>query len=87
MNERKADKCKRTAVDIGSAIQEKLKESKLSVVWFAEQIGCSRTNVYKMFGKQSINTDDLMRISEVLCFDFCKLYSNKLNVKKSRNNT
>lgn len=36
---------------IGLLIKAKLRERKQSVVWLAGQLGCSRTNVYKIFGK------------------------------------
>ena len=63
---------------IGLLIKAKLRERKQSVVWLAGQLGCSRTNVYKIFGKKSIDTDELMKISRILNFDFFKLYSDKL---------
>ena len=69
-------------VEIGSVIKDRLQASKHSVVWFAEQLECSRTNVYKIFGKKSIGTEELFRISEVLGYDFFKIYSNKLDYKK-----
>ena len=63
---------------IGLLIKAKLRERKQSVVWLAGQLGCSRTNVYKIFGKKSIDTDELMKISRILNFDFFKLYSRPL---------
>lgn len=72
---------KKTNIDkttIGLIIKSKLKEKKQSVVWFAGQLGCSRTNIYKIFRKKSIDTDELMKISRILNFDFFKIYSDKL---------
>lgn len=69
-------------VEIGSMIKDKLKEQRLTVVWFASQLECSRTNVYKIFGKHSIDTAELLRISEILKFDFFKYYSDKLDFNK-----
>lgn len=63
---------------IGLMIKAKLKEKKQSVVWFAGQLGCSRTNIYKIFGKKSIDTEELMKISIILNFDFFRVYSDKL---------
>lgn len=63
---------------IGLLIKAKLRERKQSVVWLAGQLRCSRTNVYKIFWKKSIDTDELMKISRILNFDFFKLYSDKL---------
>ena len=48
------------------------------MVWFAGELSCSRTNVYKIFSKQSIDTYDLLRISKILDFDFFEVYSDEL---------
>ncbi len=81
MNGRKKTKQLDTNLKIGKIIRSKLKESKHTVVWFAGQLECSRTNVYKIFAKHSINTDELLKISDILDFDFFKIYSDKLNDK------
>lgn len=62
-------------IDIGVIIREKLKERGKPVVWLARQLSCSRTNIYKIFDKRSIDTNELMRISKILEYDFSKLYS------------
>lgn len=67
------------AVVIGAMIRSKLKERRHTVVWFAAQLGCSRTNVYKIFAKPSIDTEELFKISRILDFDFFKAYTEKLN--------
>ncbi len=68
---------------IGVLIKQILKKRKKTVVWFAEELSCSRTNVYKIFAKQSIDTYDLLRISKILDYDFFEIYSEE--VKKIRN--
>ena len=62
-------------IHIGSQIKEKLKESGKTVVWFSKQMSCSRTNVYKIFEKASIDTDDLYRISCILHYNFFVEYA------------
>lgn len=57
-------------IHIGKQIKEKLKESGKTVVWFSNALSCSRTNVYKLFGKASISTEDLYRISCILHYNF-----------------
>ena len=47
-------------------------------------MGCSRTSVYKIFEKSSIDTDLLLRICDVLKVDFFKVYSQEL--EKIKNN-
>ena len=60
---------------IGNLIREKLDEEQKSVVWLARALSYSRTNVYKIFSKASIDTHVLMRISQILHYDFFQLYS------------
>ncbi len=67
-------------MNIGSVIKSVVKERRCSVIWLAEQMGCSRTNIYKIFHRDSINTDDLMKISRILKFDFFRLYSKELGL-------
>lgn len=55
---------------IGEAIKKELERQGKTVVWFAKQIPCHRTNVYHIFEKASIDTHLLMRISEILKHDF-----------------
>ena len=55
---------------IGSLIRQKVDEKGITVVRFAEQLACTRANVYKIFSKKSIDTDTLMRVSVILDFDF-----------------
>lgn len=59
-------------IHIGSLIEEKLKESKMTVAKFAKAIHCSRTNVYDIFERESIDMKQLVLISEVLNYDFIR---------------
>lgn len=60
---------------IGNKIQEVIRERGMSVPAFASAIHCTRGNVYKILGKSSIDTELLLKISEVLEYDFFKEYS------------
>ncbi|MBQ2196825.1 MAG: helix-turn-helix transcriptional regulator [Prevotella sp.] len=71
-------------IDIGPIIKQKLKERKKTIVWLAENLSCSRTNVYKIFNKRSVDTADLLRISDILDFDFFELYSKELKKRKQK---
>lgn len=64
---------------IGNLIREKLNEEQKSVIWLAHELSCSRTNVYKIFSKSSIDTHVLMHISQILHFNFFQLYSDEYN--------
>lgn len=72
-------------LEIGLLIRQKLKERKRTIVWLAANLSCSRTNVYKIFDKRSIDTDYLLKISDLLGYDFFKLYSEELKKRKENN--
>ena len=69
---------KRHRINIGHEIKKRVKEKKVTVVWLANNLGCHRTNIYRIFESQSIDTAVLERISILLEFDFFSLYSNSL---------
>lgn len=53
-------------MNIGDKIRKLLREQGRSVTWFADQLCCTRMNVYKIFQRESIETSLLFRISKVL---------------------
>jgi len=59
-------------VHIGNMIQDELWRQGRTVVWFAREIYCEKSNVYKMFKRQSIDLAQLMKISEVLGHNFLR---------------
>lgn len=65
-----------TQPHIGKIIQAKLKEQRRSVTWLANQIPCTRDNIYKIFSKQWISTDMLMQISLLMDCNFFIFLSN-----------
>lgn len=65
-------------IHVGKLIRLKMEEQHLTVVWLASHLSCSRTNVYKMFERYSVDTEVLMKLSIVLDFDFFSLYSDEL---------
>lgn len=60
---------------IGQLIKEELTAQERGVAWFSRKIHLDRSNVYRLFQKNSIDTDLLKRISLVLDKDFFALYS------------
>ena len=67
---------------IGILIKKRLKEQGKTVIWFSQQLACSRTNIYKIFRRSSIDTNDLLRISQILSYDFFSIYSSELREMK-----
>ena len=66
------------ALVIGERIKQELKKQGKTSVWLAKQLGCHRTNVYKVYEGATIDTGLLFHISKLLNFDFFKLYSELL---------
>ena len=67
-------------IHIGKLIRDKLKEDGHSVSWFARKMSCDRTNIYKIFRKQHIDNELLMRISFTLNYNFFSKYSFSLYI-------
>ena len=57
-------------IHIGSLIEQELRRQDRSVTWFASELHCDRTNVYKVFKKKSIDTKLLEDISVILQHNF-----------------
>lgn len=67
---------------IGNLIKEELEKQERSVSWFARKLSYDRSNVYRLFQKESIDTKLLSRISLILDHDFFSDLSNHI---KSQN--
>lgn len=63
---------------IGKIIEEELRSQERSVVWLSRKLNCNRTNVYKIFNRTSIDTELLLKISNVLKRDFFEPYTSRL---------
>lgn len=57
-------------IHIGELIKARLEQIERSPGWLARRINCDRTNIYKIFQRQSIDTELLARISKALEYDF-----------------
>ena len=69
-------------VHIGEEIRKELYRQERTISWFARKLFCDRSNVYDIFKRKSIDTDLLMRISNILEYDFFSYYTNSLKEKK-----
>jgi hypothetical protein len=65
-------------VHIGKEIRRQVEKQGRTSVWLAKELGCHRTNLYKIYDKYTIDTGMLLRISHVLNYDFFSLYSNEM---------
>lgn len=57
-------------IHIGNLIKVRLHEQGHTVTWFAANLNYTRVNIYKIFNRESIDTDLLYRISCLLQHDF-----------------
>ncbi|CCX47465.1 putative uncharacterized protein [Bacteroides sp. CAG:927] len=67
---------------IGKSIEYELRNQERSVVWLARKLNCNRTNIYKIFNRSTIDTELLLRISNVLQRNFFEEYINRLDFTK-----
>lgn len=66
-------------IDIGEKIKEELERQERPVSWLAQKLGCHRTVVYRLLGRNSIDTALLRKISSILGHDFFEDYSTDLH--------
>ena len=66
-------------IHIGSLIEQELRRQDRSVTWFAGELHCDRTNVYKVFKKKSIDTQLLENICIILRHNFFLDYAEKVS--------
>ena len=74
---------KHNHIYIGQFIQKTLKEKGVSVKWLAKKIHCNPSNIYKIFQKQYIDTQLLLKISIALDTDFFFYYSDFIKERKN----
>jgi predicted transcriptional regulator len=61
-------------IHIGKEIEKVYQKSGMKLSEFARRINTSARNVYSIFARKEIKTDQLQKICEVLNFDFFALY-------------
>nr|WP_077154714.1 hypothetical protein [Bacteroides bouchesdurhonensis] len=66
-------------IHIGKLIEKEVYKQNISISWFAQKLYCDRTNIYKIFNRQSIDTELLLRISKILKYDFFLYYQKELS--------
>ncbi|MDE5878322.1 MAG: helix-turn-helix transcriptional regulator, partial [Muribaculaceae bacterium] len=63
-------------IHIGKEIESRMHYLRLSKSEFGRKIGIPQQNVNRILGKESIDTDKLVRISEALNYNFFALFCN-----------
>lgn len=72
---------------IGHLIKEELEKQERSISWFARKLSCDRSNVYRLFQKENIDTGLLIRISLLLNHDFFSDFSKNIKEKYQSQNS
>lgn len=67
-----------SSTHIGKVIGERMRERHITVIDLSRILDCSRTNVYKILGKRNIDTALLMKLSQIIGFDFFKIYTDEV---------
>lgn len=71
-------------IHIGNIIQAELERQERTITWFANKLCCDRTNVYKIFKRSSVDTELLLRISNVLQHDFFQYYLKEYEKRENK---
>lgn len=69
---------------LGKLIKAELTRQGRSITWLANQIDCTRENLYKLFKSPWISTYTLFKIGKALDFDFFKLCSDYFNIRRKK---
>jgi predicted transcriptional regulator len=65
-------------VKVGFLIQSELRNQGRSVTWLAKQLNCDRTNIYKIFKRQTVDTALIERLSKIMKEDLFVLISESM---------
>lgn len=71
------------AVHIGRELKKRVAASGIPVTTFSKKVGRTPQNIYQIFKSPSTDTLLLRRASEVLNYDFFKLYSEDLGFNRT----
>ena len=71
---------------VGQLIKQELKNQGRTVSWLARELNCSRSNLYVIFEKSTLDTSVLMQISQLLGVDFFQYYTTELRKQKTKKN-
>ncbi len=69
---------------IGNEIEKIYNEKGIKIAVFAEKLGTVRDNIYKIFKREDISTSLLLKISEILEYDFFKFYTSQNNIDNTQ---
>lgn len=68
---------------IGELIKEEIRSQERSITWFARKLCIDRSNVYRLFQKNSVDTDLLARISLALDKNFFDILAQRFEERRN----
>ena len=66
-------------INIGEIIRQHVKEQGLTVSDVAARVGYSRTAIYKIYARKTIDTDTLLSFSKALNYNFFGIYIDEIS--------
>ena len=70
-------------IHIGSILRKYMYNHGISPQWLASKIGCNRSKIYKIYEKKSIDIDLLIKISEILNYNFLDEYREETTTERA----
>lgn len=71
-------------IHFGKMIHSELRKQQRSVMWFAHEMGSTRCNMYKILSRSHLNSDFILRSTQVLHHDFFKDASEIIRQKQQQ---
>lgn len=65
-------------IHIGRMIEQLVKEKNISSDRVCKFLNCTKTELLKMYGEESLDTNILLKFSKLLEYDFFRIYSHHL---------
>ncbi|MBQ3656026.1 MAG: helix-turn-helix domain-containing protein [Bacteroidales bacterium] len=69
-------------IHIGQIIEQEMQKRGCTKVWLAKQLYCHRTNIGNILKRQSIDTEQLLKISKILQVNFFEYYTQEYESEK-----
>ncbi|MCR4561538.1 MAG: XRE family transcriptional regulator [Bacteroidales bacterium] len=69
-------------IHIGQIIEQEMVKRGCTKAWLATQLFCHRTNIGNILKRQSIDTEQLLKISKILQVNFFEYYTQEYESEK-----
>ena len=69
-------------IHIGQIIAEEMQKRGCTKAWLAKQLYCHPTNIGKLLKRQSVDTEQLLKISKIMGINFFEYYAQEFMQEK-----